>query len=88
MRKASGLIAAVALLAAGPVGAANADTLVTNDSSGNYARYDGAVDATMASCSTGRSAAKEDVVWVMDPVGAVRARPASCRLNGADAPSF
>jgi hypothetical protein len=66
MRKASGLIAAVALLAAGPVGAAGADTLVTNDSDGSYARYDGAVDATMASCSTGRRTQNEPTVAI-DP---------------------
>src|SRR5262245_6709624 len=66
MRRATGLIAAVGLLAAGPVGVAGADTLVTNDATGNYARYDGVVDATMESCSTGRRTQNEPTVAV-DP---------------------
>ena len=66
MRTTGGLIAVVALLAAGQVGVARADTLVTNDSDGSYARYDGAVDATMASCSTGRRTQNEPSVAV-DP---------------------
>jgi hypothetical protein len=59
-------IAAVAVLAVGPVSGAVADTLVTNDSTGNYARYDGATDATMLSCSTGRRTQNEPSVAV-DP---------------------
>ena len=47
MRAKAGLIAVVVLLAAGPVGVARADTRVTNDTAGNYKRYDGLVDATM-----------------------------------------
>jgi hypothetical protein len=66
MRRTAGLIAAVVLLAAGPVGVARADTRVTNDTAGNYQRYDGAVDATMASCSTGRRTQNEPSVAV-DP---------------------
>jgi hypothetical protein len=66
MRTTTGLIAALALLAAGPLAQARADTLVTNDSSGSYARYDGAVDATMLSCSTGRRTQNEPSVAV-DP---------------------
>ena len=66
MRTTGALIAAVALLAAGQVAAAQADTLVTNDATGSYSRYDGAVDATMASCSTGRRSQNEPSVAV-DP---------------------
>jgi hypothetical protein len=53
-------------LAAGPVSGAAADTLVTNDTDGSYARYDGASDATMLSCSTGRRTQNEPSVAV-DP---------------------
>src|SRR5687767_3136440 len=66
MRSTGGLIAAIALLAVGPVGVAAADTRVTNDTAGNYQRYDGAVDATMLSCSTGRRTQNEPSVAV-DP---------------------
>src|SRR3954463_7845786 len=66
MRMRGGVIAAGALLAAGPVGAAGADTRVTNDKDGSYARYDGAVDAAMLSCSTGRRTQNEPSVAV-DP---------------------
>lgn len=66
MRKAGGIIAAVGLLAAGPVGGVAADTRVTNDTDGSYARYDGSVDSTMMSCSTGRRTQNEPSVAV-DP---------------------
>ena len=66
IRRSAVLILAVALLAAGQVAIARADTLVTNDTDGSYARYDGAVDATMASCSTGRRTQNEPSVAV-DP---------------------
>jgi hypothetical protein len=66
MRSAAGFVAAVVLMAAGPVGVAAADTRVTNDTNGSYARYDGAVDATMLSCSTGRRTQNEPSVAV-DP---------------------
>jgi hypothetical protein len=66
MRRTGGFIAAAALLAVGPVGAAAADTRVTNDTNGSYARYDGFADATMASCSTGRRTQNEPSVAV-DP---------------------
>ncbi len=67
MRRTAGLIAAaVALLAAGPVATAGADTLVTNDTNGSYTRYDGSTDATMLSCSTGRRTQNEPTVAV-DP---------------------
>jgi len=56
----------VALVAVGPVGAAAADTRVTDDANGSYARYDGSVDATMLSCSTGRRTQNEPSVAV-DP---------------------
>jgi hypothetical protein len=60
MRRTGGFVAAVVLLAAGPVGMAAADVRVTNDgTSGSYARYDGVVDATMLSCSTGRRTQNE-----------------------------
>jgi hypothetical protein len=64
MRRLAGLVAAVVLLAIGPAAAARADTRVTNDMSGSYARYDGEVDATMASCSTGRRTQNEPSVAV------------------------
>jgi hypothetical protein len=66
MRKTGGIIAAVVLLAAGPVGGVAADTRVTNDTDGSYARYDGSVDSTMLSCSTGRRTQNEPSVAV-DP---------------------
>jgi hypothetical protein len=65
MRRTGGFIVAVALLAVGPEVAA-ADVRVTNDTNGSYARYDGAVDATMLSCSTGRRTQNEPSVAV-DP---------------------
>jgi hypothetical protein len=65
MRITRGLIAAAALLAAAPVAAA-ADTRVTDDANGSYARYDGVVDDTMLSCSTGRRTQNEPAVAV-DP---------------------
>jgi hypothetical protein len=67
MRRTAGFIATVALLAAGPVSAASADTLVTNDTAGNYQRYDGETDATMTSCNTGRRTQNEPTVAV-DPL--------------------
>ena len=51
---------------AGTVGVARADTLVTNDTAGNYQRADGGTDATMTSCSTGRRTQNEPTVAV-DP---------------------
>jgi hypothetical protein len=66
MRGIGGLIGAAALLAAAPVGMAAADTRVTNDTDGSYARYDGSVDATMLSCGTGRRTQNEPSVAV-DP---------------------
>jgi hypothetical protein len=65
MRRTGGFIVAVVLLAVGPEVAA-ADVRVTNDTNGSYARYDGAVDATMLSCSTGRRTQNEPSVAV-DP---------------------
>ena len=66
MRAKAGLIAVVVLLAAGPVGVARADTRVTNDTAGNYKRYDGLVDATMTRCSTGSRTQNEPSIAV-DP---------------------
>jgi hypothetical protein len=66
MRGIGGLIGAAALLAAGPIGVAAADTRVTNDTDGSYARYDGSLDSTMLSCSTGRRTQNEPSVAV-DP---------------------
>ena len=66
MGRRAAFIAAVALLAAVPVGAATADVRVTNDTAGNYQRYDGTSDPTMASCSTGRRTQNEPSVAV-DP---------------------
>jgi len=66
IRRTAVSILAVALLAAVQVATARADTRVTNDAAGSYARYDGAVDATMDSCSTGRRTQNEPSVAV-DP---------------------
>jgi hypothetical protein len=66
MRGIRGLIAAVALLAVVPVADAAADTRVANDTTGSYARYDGSVDATMLSCSTGRRTQNEPTIAI-DP---------------------
>jgi hypothetical protein len=67
MRRTAGFVAAVVCLAAGPVAATEADTRVTQDSTpGSYTRHDGATDATMASCSTGRRTQNEPSVAV-DP---------------------
>jgi hypothetical protein len=66
MRRTLGFIAAVALLAIAPAGTAAADTRVTNDTDGNYQRYDGSVDDTMLSCSSGRRSQNEPSVAV-DP---------------------
>jgi hypothetical protein len=67
MRRTAGLIATVVLVAAAPVGVAGAETRVTNDGTpGSYKRYDGATDATMLSCSTGRRTQNEPSVAV-DP---------------------
>ena len=67
MRTRARFIATVVCLAALPVGVAAADTRVTNDTAGNYQRSDGSVDATMASCSTGRRTQNEPSVAV-DPL--------------------
>ena len=66
MRRTAGLIATVALLIAGPVAAASADTRVTNDTNGTYTRYNGTPDATMLACSTGQRTQNEPTVAV-DP---------------------
>ena len=67
MRVTRCVVAGIALLTAGPVGVAAADTRVTNDATaGAYARYDGGSDATMLSCSTGRRTQNEPSVAV-DP---------------------
>jgi Neuraminidase (sialidase) len=67
MRRSAGLFAAVVVLAAGPVGVVRADTLVTDDTTGNYQRANGASqDATMLACSTGRRTQNEPSVAV-DP---------------------
>jgi hypothetical protein len=66
MRRTAGLLGVLVLFALGPVGAARADTLVTNDTSGNYIRASGGADATMTSCSTGRRTQNEPTVAV-DP---------------------
>jgi hypothetical protein len=67
MRRTAGLIAAVGLVVAGPVGAASADTRVTRDNQpGSYRLYNGGSDATMTSCSTGRRTQNEPSVAV-DP---------------------
>jgi hypothetical protein len=66
MRTRARFIATVVCLAVLPGGVAAADTRVTNDTAGNYQRSDGAVDATMLSCSTGRRTQNEPSVAV-DP---------------------
>jgi hypothetical protein len=67
MRTSARFIAMAVCLAVLPVGVAAADTRVTNDTAGNYQRSDGSVDATMASCSTGRRTQNEPTVAV-DPL--------------------
>src|SRR3954451_142137 len=62
MRRSGALAATVALLVLGHAGPAGADTRVTNDANGSYARYQGGVDATMLSCSTGRRSQNEPSV--------------------------
>jgi hypothetical protein len=64
MRTRARFIATVVCLAVLPVGVAAADTRVTNDTAGNYQRYNGTVDATMLSCSTGRRTQNEPSVAV------------------------
>ena len=66
MRMAKLVVAVATLLVGTQTGVASADTRVTNDTSGAYARYDGVVDATMSSCSTGRRTQNEPSVAV-DP---------------------
>ena len=70
---------AVAMLAVVQVAVARADTRVTNDSNGSYARYDGAVDETMASCSTGRRTQNEPSVAI-DPANGM---PGGLQATGA-----
>ena len=71
MRRTAGLIATVVLLVAAPAGGAAADTRVTNDGTPrSYTRYDGATDATMTACSTGRRSQNEPSVAV-DPTNAM-----------------
>jgi hypothetical protein len=67
MRRKAAFTAAIALLIAGPVTVARADTRVTDDTAGNYLRYDGTPDATMTSCNTGRRTQNEPSVAV-DPL--------------------
>jgi hypothetical protein len=64
MRRLAGLVVGAMLLAVGPAAVASADTRVTNDTNGSYMRYDGQVDETMASCSTGRRTQNEPSVAV------------------------
>jgi hypothetical protein len=67
MRRSAWLFAAMVLLAAGPAEVASGDTLVTNDTGGNYQRANGASqDATMLRCSTGRRTQNEPSIAV-DP---------------------
>ena len=66
MRRSGVVATSVALLVLGHAAAAGADIRVTNDANGSYARYDGAVDATMLSCSTGRRSQNEPSVAI-DP---------------------
>src|SRR3954453_1804931 len=66
MRMRGGVIAAVALLAAGPVGAGGGEPAAPNEKGGAHAGDDGPVDATMLSCSTGRRTQNEPSVAV-DP---------------------
>jgi hypothetical protein len=86
MRRTGGVIAAVVLLAAGPVSVGVADVRVTNDTDGSYARYDGSRDDTMEACSTGRRTQNEPSVAVdpRNPEGRCRCR---CGFApGADRP--
>ena len=66
MRRTAASLGALVVVALGPIGVARADTLVTNDTEGNYQRADGGTDATMLSCSTGRRTQNEPTVAV-DP---------------------
>ena len=66
MRRIAALAGALVFVALGPLGVARADTLVTNDTSGNYQLAAGGSDATMTSCSTGRRTQNEPTVAV-DP---------------------
>jgi hypothetical protein len=69
MRRGSAARAAIvaAVAAAGFSAQSQADTRVTRDATpGSYVRYDGASDATMLSCSTGRRSQNEPSVAV-DP---------------------
>ena len=66
------VLAAAAIAAPGPVASADADTRVTRDATaGSYVRYDGATDATMLSCSTGRRTQNEPSVAVDPRNGAI-----------------
>lgn len=67
MRRIAALAGALVFVALGPLGVARADTLVTNDTSGNYQLAGGGADATMTSCSTGRRTQNEPTVAV-DPL--------------------
>src|SRR3954468_18390874 len=66
MRRIAALAGTLVFLALGPLGVARADTLVTNDTFGNYQLAGGGTDATMTSCSTGRRTQNEPSVAV-DP---------------------
>src|SRR5215207_8242982 len=66
MRRTAGVLGVLVLVALGPIGVARADTLVTNDTGGNYVRAGGGTDATMLSCNTGRRTQNEPSVAV-DP---------------------
>jgi hypothetical protein len=66
MRRQAALVAGIALLMAGPITVARADTRVTNDTDGSYELAGGGTDDTMTSCSTGRRTQNEPTVAV-DP---------------------
>jgi hypothetical protein len=66
MRRQAVLVAGIALLIAGPITVARADTRVTNDTDGSYELAGGGTDDTMTSCSKGRRTQNEPSVAV-DP---------------------
>ncbi len=59
------LAIAVAIAVPSP-GVASSDSKVTEDTAGNYTRYDGGTDATTTACSTGRRSQNEPTIAV-DP---------------------
>ena len=66
LRRASRIAVLALGLSLAGVQAAAADTLVDNDRTGSYTRYDGGTDATLQGCSTGRRSQNEPSVAV-DP---------------------